>query len=182
MQKNGDAKILAAPSILTLSGKEAFFLAGGEIPIPLADGEGGTKVEWKEYGIKLKVTPTLDKNNNITMSVSPEVSSLDWANAVLIGGDKMPAITMRKATTNVQFINGGTLVIGGLLKREDSETVFKIPVLGDLPIIGGLFRSKEFQNGQTELLFFVTPRVIKDDSKVDPNNITKPESQGPYYD
>ena len=181
MQRNGDAKILAAPSILTVSGQEAQFMAGGEIPVPISDGTNGTKVEWKEYGVKLKVTPIIGKDDTITMSISPEVSSIDWANAVLLGGDKIPALTSRKATTTVQYKDGATLVIGGLLKKEDSLNVVKMPILGDLPIIGSLFRSKDFQNGNTELLLFVTPRIIKNDMNVDQKTITAPSEQGPYF-
>jgi pilus assembly protein CpaC len=181
MQKNGDAKILAAPSILSVSGKEASFLAGGEIPIPMKDSQGGLKVEWKEYGIKLKVTATIGKDNMIAMNVSPEVSALDWTNAVIAGGDRIPALSTRKATTNVEFADGATFVIGGLLKREDAKTNVKVPFLGDLPIIGKLFQSKDFQKGDTELLFFVTPRIIKDETKVDPKMVTGPD-QGPYFE
>ncbi len=181
MQRNGDAKIMAAPSILTVSGKEAFFLAGGEIPIPMADGKGGVSVNWKEYGIRLKVTSQLERNNIISMAVAPEVSSIDWSNAIIVNGFKLPALATRKASTNVQFKDGSTLIIGGLLKREDSLNVYKVPLLGDIPIIGSLFRSKNFQNGETELLLFVTPKVIKDEVDLKPEKITNPDFQGPYF-
>lgn len=181
MQRNGDAKIMAAPSILTVSGKEAFFLAGGEIPIPMSDGKGGIIVNWKEYGIKLKVTSNFERNNTISMAVAPEVSSIDWSNAIIVNGFKLPALATRKASTNVQFKDGSTLIIGGLLKREDSVNVYKVPLLGDIPIIGSLFRSKNFQNGDTELLLFVTPRVIKDEADLNPEDITNPTFQGPYF-
>jgi pilus assembly protein CpaC len=180
MQSNGDAKILAAPSILTVSGKEALFLAGGEIPIPMPDGKGGTVVSWKEYGVKLNVTANFEKDNLISMAVSPEVSSIDWSNAIVVNGFKLPAFSTRKATTNVQFKDGSTLIIGGLLKREDAVNVYKFPILGDLPIIGALFRNKHFQKGDTELLFFVTPRIIRDDMKLDPGTIVNP-TPGPYF-
>lgn len=180
MQKNGDAKILAAPSILTISGKEASFLAGGELPIPRSDGDK-VIVEWKEYGVKLKVTATIVKDDEVLLTVAPEVSSLDWANAVMVEGYKMPAIATRKASTNLLFKEGSTLVIGGLLKREDSTTVFKLPIIGDLPIVGSLFRSKEFQKGDTELLFFVTPKIIKEGNEIGSDNITKDLDQGPFF-
>jgi pilus assembly protein CpaC len=182
MQSKGDAKILAAPSIVTVSGKEADFLAGGEIPIPMSDGKGGVIVDWKEYGIKLKVTPILERNNTITMLVSPEVSSIDWTNAITVSGFKLPALETRKVTTNVNFSDGATLVIGGLLKREDSVNVYKLPILSDIPVIGALFRSKSFQKGDTELLFFVTPKIVKDDTKLDPTTLTNPVNQGPYFE
>lgn len=181
MQRNGDAKIMAAPSILTISGKEAFFLAGGEIPIPMSDGKGGVIVNWKEYGIRLKVTSNIERNNTISMAVSPEVSSIDWGNAIVVNGFKLPALATRKASTNVQFKDGSTLIIGGLLKREDAVNVYKVPLLGDIPIIGSLFRSKNFQNGDTELLLFVTPRIIKAEADLDPENIINPTFQGPYF-
>jgi len=175
MEKKGDAKILAAPSILTVSGKEASFLAGGEIPIPISDGDKVT-VEWKEYGVKLRVTANLARDNMVAMAIAPEVSSLDWANSVTVEGYKMPAIATRKTATNLSFKEGSTLVIGGLLKKEDSVTVYKLPILGDLPMIGSLFRSKEFQEGNTELLFFVTPKIISDGAPIDPKALVKEPS------
>lgn len=181
MQRNGDAKIMAAPSILTVGGKEAFFLAGGEIPIPMSDGKGGIIVNWKEYGIRLKVISNFERNNTISMAVSPEVSSIDWSNAIIVNGFKLPALATRKASTNVEFKDGSTLIIGGLLKREDAVNVYKVPLLGDIPIIGSLFRSKNFQKGDTELLIFVTPKVIKDEVDLDPSKITNPTFQGPYF-
>lgn len=181
MQRNGDAKIMAAPSILTVGGKEASFLAGGEIPIPMSDGKGGVIVNWKEYGIRLKVTSNIERNNTISMAVTPEVSSIDWSNAIIVNGFKLPALATRKASTNVQFNDGSTLIIGGLLKREDAVNVYKIPLLGDIPIIGPLFRSKNFQKGDTELLLFVTPKIIKAAADLDPDDITNPTFQGPYF-
>jgi len=181
MQRNGDAKIMAAPSILTVSGKEAFFLAGGEIPIPMSDGKGGVIVNWREYGIRLKVTPKLERDNTISMAVAPEVSSIDWSNAIIVNGFKLPALATRKASTNVRFKDGSTLIIGGLLRREDSANVYKVPLLGDIPIIGSLFQSKNFQKGDTELLLFVTPKLIKDEVDLESELITNPDFQGPYF-
>jgi len=155
-------------------------LAGGELPIPRSDGDK-VIVEWKEYGVKLKVTATIVKDDEVLLSVAPEVSSLDWANAVMVEGYKMPAIATRKASTNLLFKEGSTLVIGGLLKREDSTTVFKLPIIGDLPIVGSLFRSKEFQKGDTELLFFVTPQIIKENHEIAPDDLTKDLDQGPFF-
>jgi pilus assembly protein CpaC len=182
MQRNGDAKILAAPSILTVSGKEAFFLAGGEIPIPMSDGKGGVTVNWKEYGIRLKVTANYERDNIISMAVTPEVSSIDWSNAIIVNGFKLPALATRKANTNVRFKDGSTLVIGGLLRREEAVNIYKVPILGDIPIIGSLFRSKNFQNGDTELLLFVTPKLIKDETNLSSKEITGPAFQGPFFE
>jgi pilus assembly protein CpaC len=159
MEDNGDAKVLAAPSILTSNTHEATFLAGGEIPIPIPDGDK-IKVEWKEYGVKLKVRPVLCKDLSMTLSLAPEVSTLDWANAIQLGGYKLPAMATRKTSTQLEVKPGTTLVIGGLLKKEDSHGVTRIPGLSKLPILGALFRSKNFIKGKTELLFFVTPTII----------------------
>ncbi|HYH04983.1 MAG TPA: pilus assembly protein N-terminal domain-containing protein [Bacillota bacterium] len=180
MAKNGDAKILAVPSILTLNNQEATFLAGGEIPIPISDGEK-VEVQWKEYGVKLKVKPSIAKDRTVSLMVSPEVSTLDWANAISLNGYKLPAIATRRTSTSLQVKPGTTIAIGGLLKREDAKTVFKLPILGDLPIVGALFRSKEFQKGDTELLFFVTPTLVNDNQLPDPNSLTQGANQGPYF-
>lgn len=180
MEKNGDAKILAVPSILTKNNQEAMFLAGGEIPIPISDGEK-VEVQWKEYGVKLKVKPSIGKDRDVSLVVAPEVSTLDWANAVSLNGYKLPAIATRKTSTSLQVKPGTTIAIGGLLKREDAKTVFKLPILGDLPIVGALFRSKEFQKGDTELLFFVTPTLVDDAQLPDPGKITGDANQGPYF-
>lgn len=181
MQKDGDAKVLANPSILTMSGKEAEFMAGGEIPIPLTDTTGKVTVEWKEYGVKLKVRATMGRDETVTLDVSPEVSDLDWANAISVGSSKLPALTSRRTSTNVQFRSGSTLVIGGLLKKQDAKVVYKMPILGDLPIIGPLFRSSDFQKGNTEMLFFVTPIIVNQDDKIAAESLTNPANQGPYF-
>jgi pilus assembly protein CpaC len=165
MEANGDAKVLAAPSILTSNAQEATFLAGGEIPIPFSDGDK-VKVEWKEYGVKLKVKPVLNKDLSMKLNVAPEVSTLDWANAVSLDGYKLPAVATRKASTQLEVKPGVTLVIGGLLKNEDSKNITRIPFLGKIPIIGSLFRSKDFLKGETELLFFVTPSIITDADQI----------------
>jgi pilus assembly protein CpaC len=165
MEENGDAQVLAAPSILTSNAQEATFLAGGEIPIPIPDGDK-VKVEWKEYGVKLKVKPVLNRDLSMTLTIAPEVSTLDWTNAISLGGYKLPAIATRKASTQLEVKPGATLVIGGLLKKQDSQSVTRIPWVGRLPIIGALFRSKNFLKGQTELLFFVTPSIITDANQI----------------
>lgn len=147
----------------------------------MSDGKGGVIVNWREYGIRLKVTPKLERDNTISMAVAPEVSSIDWSNAIIVNGFKLPALATRKASTNVRFKDGSTLIIGGLLRREDSANVYKVPLLGDIPIIGSLFRSKNFQKGDTELLLFVTPKLIKDEVDLESELITNPDFQGPYF-
>jgi pilus assembly protein CpaC len=180
MEDDGDAKVLAAPSILTSNGQEATFLAGGEIPIPIPDGDQ-VKVDWKEYGVKLKVKPVLNRDLTMTLTVAPEVSSLDWSNAISLDGYKLPAVATRKASTQLEIKAGSTLVIGGLLKKEDSQSVVKVPFLGNLPIIGHLFRSNDFQKGQTELLFFVTPTLVREAAELKPEQIIGAPDVGPHF-
>ena len=157
--QNGNAKLLAAPSILVRSGKQAEFLVGGEIPLPIKTEQGIT-VEWKSYGIKLAVEPSIERNNLINLKVIPEVSNLDWANAIIVSEMKVPAISTRRAKTELSIQGGSTLALGGLLRREDSKTVNKVPGLGDLPIIGRIFRSTDYRQGLTELVIFVTPTIV----------------------
>lgn len=156
---NGEARLLAKPSILTLSGKEASFLAGGEIPVVVPSGDQ-TAVEWKEYGVKLDVTPVVESSGQITVTLRPEVSSLDWANAVKLNTAVIPAMKTRRTETTVSLTDGGTLALGGLIQSNDSRQVDKVPILGDLPIIGALFRSEQFQQEESELIFLVTCKVI----------------------
>lgn len=152
--ENGTAKLLASPSLLTLSGKQADFLVGGEIPVITDQG-----VEWKDYGVKLDVLPTVNKDH-ITVNVMPEVSSLDWNNALTINGIEIPAIKTRRASTSLRMKEGSTMVLGGLIQHEESTQIRKVPLLGDLPIIGALFRSKNYQENQTELVIMITPWIM----------------------
>lgn len=153
---NNQAKILSNPSILTLSGQKASFLAGGEIPVPVASEDNKIQVEWKEYGVKLEVEPIIDQLGNITAKVRPEVSTIDPANGIKVGEIQIPALRTRRVETEVQVPDGGTIAIGGLLQKNEATIVQKIPLLGDIPIIGQLFRSKSFLAGETELIVLVT--------------------------
>lgn len=157
--KTGEARILAKPAILTLSGKEASFLAGGEIPVVVPRG-GETAIEWKTYGVKLDVTPVVESSGQITVTLCPEVSSLDWANAVKLATTSIPALKTRRTSTTVSLTDGGTLALSGLIQNTESKQIDKVPLLGDLPIIGALFRSEQFQQEETELIFLVTCKVI----------------------
>lgn len=157
--QNGNARLLAAPSILVQSGKKAQFLVGGEIPLPIRTTQG-IQVEWKEYGIRLEAKPSIERDNMINLMITPEVSNLDWANAIIVSDMKIPAIATRRAETQLSIAGGSTLALGGLLRREDSKTVNKIPGLGDIPIIGKVFKSTDYRNGLTELVIFVTPSIV----------------------
>lgn len=157
LEKEGKAKLLAAPSLLTESGKPASFLAGGEIPLVLDLGDKQA-VEWVEYGVKLNILPLVE-NGQVRIQIQPEVSSLDWNTSDRLQS-RNPALTTRRTETTVNLQHGSTVVIGGLIQHQVSTQIKKIPILGDLPILGALFRSKEYQNSQTELVIFVTPWII----------------------
>lgn len=158
------ARILSEPNVLVDDGGKATIHVGGEIPLPIAQPGGGgvssVTVEWKQYGVLLDVEPTiLEGGRRINLKVSPEVSSLDFGNAVTISGFTLPAMRSRRAETQVTVSDGDTLVLAGLLQQEDTRTLNKIPLLADLPIIGQLFRHKEFQKGESELVIMVTPEI-----------------------
>ncbi|NMB46823.1 MAG: BON domain-containing protein [Firmicutes bacterium] len=156
----GKARLLAAPSLLTLSGKAAEFLSGGEIPVTVPK-DGDLQILWKEYGVKLNILPVVVDEDAVEVIVRPEVSTLDWANGIRIDSLTLPAMKTRRTETVVYIQDGTTFVISGLLANTDSQQVHKVPLLGDLPIIGKLFRSEQFKTDQSELIFFVTPHILR---------------------
>ena len=159
----GDFRSLAEPNLLTLPGQEAYFLAGGEFPFPTlqaATGANVVTVVFKEFGIKLRFTPTILKNGAIRLKLEPEVSSLDFANGLVIGGFEIPTILTRRAQTEVELREGQYLAIAGLLNNELINNVTKIPILGDIPVLGELFKSRSLRQRKTELLVLVTPRLV----------------------
>lgn len=156
----GKARLLAAPSLLTLSGQEAEFLSGGEIPVTVPK-EGEMQILWKAYGIMLSMRPMVVGENAIEVKVIPEVSTLDWANGIRIDSLTLPAMKTRRTETTVFIEDGTTFVISGLLANTESRQIHKVPLLGDLPIIGKLFRSEQFMTDETELIFFVTPHILR---------------------
>ena len=163
MQQRGLFQSLAEPNLVAESGKEASFLAGGEFPIPIAQGSGsniGVSVQFKEFGIRLNFTPVVD-GDQVHLKVRPEVSTLDFANAVLLSGFRIPALTTRRTETELALTDGQTFAIAGLLNNTMNSTLQKIPGIGDIPILGYLFRSKAAQKNQTELVVMITPRILK---------------------
>jgi pilus assembly protein CpaC len=164
LKGRGDFKSLAEPNLLALPGKEASFLAGGEFPYPAVqragDALGVVTIEFREFGIRLKFTPTIMRNGNIRLKVAPEVSSLDFANALQFQGFVVPSLLTRKAETEVELKDGQHLSIAGLLDNSTLRNINKIPILGDLPILGQLFRSKSVRERRSELLVIVTPRIV----------------------
>ena len=154
-------KVLAKPTLVAVSGQEAQFLSGGEFPFPVPQAFGIITIQYKKFGVGLAFTPTVLSNNRISMSVSPEVSELDFSNALRLQGFTVPTIATRRATTVVELGDGQSFAIAGLLKDNVREQVIKFPILGDIPVLGALFRSSAYQKNQTELVIIVTPHFVK---------------------
>lgn len=164
--KTGAAKILSQPNVITLSGDKADIAIGGQIPVPVGLDNGRVTIEWKDYGIRLKIAPEVTASGLITSRVVAEVSTLDWNDEHQIelgAGMRIPPINMRKTETMVALPSGHTMAIGDLIAREVIKNVNKLPLLGDLPILGPLFRSKSFSTGETELLILITPMIVDSD-------------------
>ena len=161
LQQNGLARVLAEPTLVTVSGQSASFLSGGELPIPVPQGLGTTSIEYKPFGIGLSVTPTVLSNDRIVLKVAPEVSDIDYANGVNIGGSSVPAISTRRADTTIELGDGESFVIGGLVSRTTSSSVDKVPLLGDLPVIGSFFRNNRYTMNEKELVIIATPHLVK---------------------
>ena len=162
---NGKARILSRPSITTMSGKTANILIGGRIPIPTSAGDGEISIDWREYGIRLNIEPVVDSENKITSKVHAEVSTLDYGHAVVENNFSIPALASREADAVINVRSGATMAIGGLLNSEDSKTVSKIPLLGDLPIIGQFFRHTSKTRDNRELLILITPTLDSEDTE-----------------
>ena len=159
MQENGLLRILAEPNVVALSGQKAEFLVGGEFPVPVPQEESIT-IEWKDYGIILQFLPTVIGQQMIRLKVAPEVSEIDYTNAVQIAGYTVPGVTQRRAETTIEMASGSTLAIAGLLSENVRGLATKVPGLGDLPILGALFRSVEYRCDLTELVILVTPELV----------------------
>jgi pilus assembly protein CpaC len=162
MQQRGLFQSLAEPNLVAESGKEASFLAGGEFPVPIAQGGVGNtaiSVTFKEFGIRLNFTPVVN-GDRVNLKVRPEVSALDFNNAVVLNGFRIPALTTRRTETELALVNGQTFAIAGLLNNTMNSTMQKIPGIGDIPILGHLFRSKAAQKNQTELVVMITPQIL----------------------
>ncbi len=143
-----------------MSGETANFLAGGQFPIPIPQGNGTISIQFQSYGISLAFTPTLVGDSRISLHVKPEVSELTTTGSIVLDNIAVPALTTRRAETTVEVASGQSFAIAGLLDNNQSQTVNKYPLLGDMPILGALFRSNQFQNGQTELVIIITPYLV----------------------
>jgi len=161
VKSTSHTKILSRPSVSSLSGEKAFINVGGEIPVPVGVNNGEIKIEWKPYGVIMTIVPEVQSDGDILLNLSSEVSELDWDNKIVTSGVSIPALRTRKVENRTVLKDGEPLVIGGLLDNNQTRSVKRIPFLADLPLIGGLFRSKHFQNNETELVITVIPQVVR---------------------
>ena len=162
LRDNSLLRIMAEPNLVAMNGKEATFLAGGEFPVPIPQGLGTTTIEWREFGVRLRFTPTVIGRQMIRLNVRPEVSERDFTNAVsLEGGTIVPGLTSRSVDTTIELASGSTIAIGGLLSDVSRGLTRSMPGLGDIPVLGALFRSVDFQQDRSELVILVTPELVE---------------------
>lgn len=165
LKSQGLGRILAEPNLVATSGQEASFLAGGEFPVPVPQpGAGGSviTIDWKKFGVGLVFTPTVLDGGKVALKVAPEVSELDFTTApVVVSGFQVPGLRVRRTSTHIEVKDGQTFAIAGLLSDTHRNAISKFPVLGDIPILGTLFRSNSYQKNETELVILVTPRLVK---------------------
>ncbi len=177
LQQNGYAYTLAEPSLVSLSGQTASFLAGGEFPYPISNRDGQVQIEYKEFGVRLRLTPTVLSENSIMLKVAPEVSDLDFSSGVQASGVSVPLLRVRRTDTSVQLAPGESFIISGLVSRSTFNNANRVPGLGDIPILGALFRSSKFEQEDKELLMIVTPHLVKPIAK----HAKLPELPGETY-
>jgi pilus assembly protein CpaC len=164
LQTQGALRALAEPNLIAMDGQSASFLAGGEYPVPIVQG-GGDKstisIVFKEYGVRLNFKPTIIDEDHIRLELEPEVSTLDFANGVKFDGFVIPGLRTRRARTGVELRDGQSFALAGLLDNNETRSLSKVPGLGDIPILGNLFRSTQFQKNESELMFLVTAQMVK---------------------
>src|SRR5688500_14866961 len=164
MQQSGALRALAEPNLIAMDGQQASFLAGGEYPVPIVQGSGNgstVSIVFKEYGVRLNFKPTIIDEDHIRLELEPEVSTLDFANGVRFDGYIVPGLRTRRARTAVELRDGQSFALAGLLDNSEVQSMSKVPGLGDIPILGNLFRSKNFQRNESELMFIVTAQMLK---------------------
>ena len=161
LKGKGLAKVLAKPTLVTMSGQEASFLVGGEFPVPMASDEGQTNIEYQSYGVQLRFRPMVVGRETITIEICPEFSSPDLSLGVQSGGVAVPGIKTRRSEATLQLKDGQTFVMAGLLREETSQSIDKLPFLGDIPVLGMLFTRKEWQKEETELVIVVRPTLVR---------------------
>lgn len=161
MEERGASRTLAEPTLIAISGETASFLAGGEYPYPVPQDNGTIAIDYKQFGVGLSFTPTVMQDGMISLAVAPEVSSLDFNTVVKVAGIEIPSLKTRRAKTTVELRDGQSFAIAGLLSNDFTDTISQIPWLGDVPVLGLLFRSPKFSRKETELVIMVTPRLAK---------------------
>jgi pilus assembly protein CpaC len=168
LAENGLLRVLAEPNLVATSGQSASFLAGGEFPVPVPQGLDTVTIEWKKFGVQLDFTPAVLPGQRIRLKVAPTVSELDFSTAVQLSGFVVPGLTERHAETSVEVGNGQTFVIAGLLSDSARAVSRRVPGLGDVPVLGALFRSVSYRKNQTELMILVTPELV---APMDPQQV-----------
>src|SRR5690349_9309935 len=164
LKTNGALRALAEPNLIAMNGQTASFLAGGEFPIPVVQSgqaNGAVSVQFKEYGVRLNFKPTIIDEDHIRLELEPEVSTIDIANGVRFNGFVIPALRTRRAHTGVELRDGQSFALAGLLDNNETKSFSRIPLLGDVPILGNLFKSESFQKQETELMFIITADLVK---------------------
>jgi len=177
LSRNGYAYTLAQPSLVSLSGQTATFLAGGEFPYPVSNRDGRVQIEYKQFGVRLQLTPTVLSEDSIMLKVAPEVSDLDFTSGVQASGVSVPSLNVRRTDTSIQLAPGESFIISGLISRSTFANADRLPGLGDIPILGALFRSTRFEQEDKELLMIVTPHLVKPIAK----DAELPELPGETY-
>ena len=164
LKTNGALRALAEPNLIAMNGQTASFLAGGEFPVPVVQGgssNGAVSVVFKEYGVRLNFKPTIIDEDHIRLELEPEVSTIDFANGVRFNGFVIPALRTRRDRTGVELRDGQSFALAGLLDNNETKSISKIPMLGDIPVLGNLFKSASFQKQETELMFIITAELVK---------------------
>jgi pilus assembly protein CpaC len=170
LEANGLSKTLAEPTLVAMSGQDAKFLAGGEFPIPVSTGLGAVGVQWKKFGIILNFTPTVVSEGFLHLKLQTEVSDVDASRTVTVGGFSIPGLVSRQSETTVRLSDGQSFAIAGLLNDQIRSQIDKIPILGDIPVLGALFRSVDYRRQESELIVVITARLTK---PVEPHNMPK---------
>ena len=186
LHDKGAIKTLSEPNLVVANGDEGKFLVGGEFPIVVASAAGtgaAASVTYKEFGIRLSFKPRIVSNGDVYMKIAQEVSELDFANGIAIAGFQLPALRSRKAESGLQLADGQTFVLAGLIDNKISRKVTKIPLLGDIPVLGAIFRSSRYSNTETELMVMVTPKIVRPLNKEEipalPTELMKPDETSP---
>lgn len=160
LEERGVIRTLAEPNLVARSGETASFLAGGEFPVPVAADEDTISIQFREFGVSLEFTPRILSNNKMSLEVSPEVSQLDPRNSVRLANVEIPALSVRRANTIIELSDGESFAIAGLIQNTVDTTSVQTPWLGDVPVLGALFRSNRFRENETELVIIITPRIV----------------------